>query len=230
MKAIILAAGIGKRMQEYSNGSPKCLIPFAGETLLSREIRILKELGFTEKDILVVGGYKYERLKDCGATLIINSKYEQTDNAYSLGLALEQIQNDDVLVMDADLVFEPAILKAIIEDPRPNLVLSKLSADLQESTGIVLRDDGTVSAIGKQYLNSGYVYISIFKFAKEISNDFLDALLKQRSVKTWYTSALTDLMQEYPFYNLSVSGKWHEIDFPEDYIETMELFGVEEAT
>lgn len=229
MKAVILAAGMGKRMQKYSNGNPKCLIPFAGETLLSREIRILKESGFTEKDILVVGGYRHEMLEDCGATLIINPEYAQTDNAYSLGLALRQIENEDVLVMDADLVFEPAILKAIIEDPRPNLVLSKLSADLQESTGIVLRDDGTVSAIGKQYLNSGYVYISIFKFAKEVLNNFLDSLLKDRAVKTWYTSALTDLMQEYPFYNLSVSGKWHEIDFPEDYIETIKLFGIEEG-
>lgn len=229
MKAVILAAGQGKRMKEYTNGAPKCLIPLGGETLLSREIRLLKELGFTVEDIYVVGGYKYQMLENCGATLLCNAKYLQTDNAYSLGLALQQGGDNDYIVMDADLVFDRSILEDALKDPRPNLILTKESSDLEESTGIILREDGTVSAIGKQHRNSGYVYISIFKFGRETASAFFRELMLERSVKTWYTLALTEIMQRFPFYDLSVTGKWHEIDFPEDYTEVKELFGIEGA-
>ena len=122
-------------MREYSNGAPKCLIPIGKETLLSREIRMLKEKGFSASDVLVVSGYKSEMLKDCGATLVYNAEYDKTDNSYSLALALRQAGNDDIVVMDSDLVFDSAVLDTILNDTRSNVVLSKASSDLQESTG-----------------------------------------------------------------------------------------------
>lgn len=224
MKAIILAAGRGTRLHDLTGGKPKCLLQLGNETVLEREIRLLQEAGIRKDDIYVVGGYCYELLEDTAPNLIINREFESKDNSYTLGLALGQVPPDDILVLDSDLCFEKDILTAVICDPRSNVLLSKVSGDLDESTGIVTRPDGRVTAIGKKYQDTGFVYISIFKISRDIIAPFRELLLDERSGKTWYTLAITDLCSRYEFYNLPVTGKWHEIDFREDYEETLDLF------
>lgn len=224
MKAVILAAGVGGRLKDFTKGAPKCLLKMGEETLLGREIRMLKELGFAAEDILVVAGYKHEMLNRCGATVLVNEKYDVLDNSYSLAIALQNVQNDDVIIMDADLIFDREILEDILSDKRENILLSKRSQDEEESTGIVTNTDGIASAIGKQYKNTGYVYISIFKVGKKHTHSFVEKLLLPRESRTWYTTALTELMKETNFYNKTVNHRWHEVDFVEDYWEARELF------
>nr|WP_320193021.1 NTP transferase domain-containing protein [uncultured Desulfobacter sp.] len=226
MKAIILAAGRGKRLEQHTKGLPKCLLKLGNEAILSREIRLLQEAGISKKNIYVVGGYKYEQLLDVSPNLIINELFDVKDNAYSLGLALESVFDDDVIILDADLCFEKELLLQIINCPRKNVLLSIASGDLHESTGIKLSDDNTVKAVGKQYKNTGYVYISIFKIAKEIIVDFREKLLENRSSETWYTLAITQLCDTHKFYNLVTNSKWHEIDFIEDYHQTKQMFNL----
>ncbi len=228
MKAIILAAGKGSRLGEYTQGRPKCLLSLGKETILEREIRLLQEAGIPYDHIFVVGGYQYEMLENIAPNLIVNSEYDKKDNSYSLGLALQTVDDDDVLILDADLCFDRPLLEEIILNPNANVLLSKRSNDLQESTGIVVAKDGFVSAIGKQYQNTGFVYISIFKVGKDTIPAFRKALLSERSVKTWYPLAITEICGQYQFFNLVTKQKWHEIDFVEDYIETMQLFGLGE--
>ncbi|WP_020589346.1 NTP transferase domain-containing protein [Desulfobacter curvatus] len=226
MKAIILAAGRGKRLEKYTKGLPKCLLKLGNETVLSREIRLLQEAGISKENIYVVGGYKYELLLDDSPNMIINELFDVKDNAYSLGLALESVCDENVIILDGDLCFEQELLLQIINCPHKNVLLSKLSEDLHESTGIKISDNNVVTAIGKQYKNTGYVYISIFKIAKEIIVDFRKNLLEDRNSKTWYTSALTKLCNNHKFYNLVTNCKWHEIDFIEDYVETKQIFNL----
>ncbi len=202
------------------------MLKLGNETILSREIRILQEVGISKENIYVVGGYKYELLLDVSPNIIINELFDIKDNAYSLGLALESVFDDDVIILDADLCFEKELLLQIINCPHKNVLLSKLSDDLHESTGIRISDKNTVNAIGKQYKNTGYVYISIFKIAKEIIVNFRENLLEDRNSKTWYTSALTKLCDKHKFYNLVTNRKWHEIDFIEDYDKTKQMFNL----
>lgn len=229
MKVIILAAGKGKRLGNLTDNQPKCMLKLGNETILQREIRILKNCGIAEKNIFVVGGYKYEVLKKDAPNLIINTEFESKDNAYSLGLALKSVNDDDVLIMDADLCFEEILVQEILNDARKNVLLSRKSDDLKESTGIVTAENGRVKAIGKTYKNTGYVYISIFKIDKNIIPEFRELLLSERSKKTWYPLAITELCEKYEFYNHSVKDRWHEIDFYEDYIETLNLFELGET-
>ena len=228
MKAIILAAGKGKRLGEYTHGNPKCLLPLGQETILSREIRILQECGLTKENIFVVGGYRSNLIEPLAPNLIYNPHYDTKDNSYSLGLALEPVFDDDILILDADLCFDKELILEIIDDEHDNVLLSKKSGDLEESTGIVTERSGKVTAIGKKYLNTGYVYISIFKIGKNTIPDFRKALLAEKSVKTWYPLAITEICGKYPFYNLATKQRWHEIDFVEDYLETLEMFGMKE--
>lgn len=229
MKAIILAAGKGSRLGEYTQGKPKCLLSLGEETILEREIRLLQEAGIPYDNIFVVGGYRYEMLENIAPNLIVNLEYDKKDNSYSLGLALQTVDDDDVLILDADLCFDRPLLEEIISNSNTNVLLSKRSNDLQESTGIVVGNDGFINAIGKQYQNTGFVYISIFKVGKDTIPAFRKALLSERSVKTWYPLAITEICGQYKFFNLVTEQKWHEIDFVEDYIETMQLFNLGES-
>lgn len=228
MKAIILAAGQGKRLGKYTEGKPKCLLPLGQETVLSREIRILQECGLKKENIYVVGGYRSELLESIAPNLIYNSCYDTKDNSYSLGLALKTVFDDDVLILDADLCFDKEVILEIMCDQHENVLLSKKSTDLEESTGIVTEQSGRVTAIGKKYLNTGYVYISIFKVGKKTIPDFKNALLAEKSERTWYPLAITEICEKHPFYNLVTEQKWHEIDFVEDYLETLDMFQLKE--
>ena len=84
--------------------------------------------------------------------------------------------------------------------------------------------DVIVNAIGKQYKDTGYVYISIFKLAKKYIPSFIEKLIFPRENRTWYTTALTELMSETNFYNKTTNYRWHEVDYVEDYWEALELF------
>lgn len=228
MKAIILAAGRGKRLGEYTHGNPKCLLQLGQETILSREIRILQECGLAKENIFVVGGYRSDLIEPLVPNLIYNPYYDTKDNSYSLGLALETVFDDGILVLDADLCFDKELILEIIADAHENVLLSKKGSDLEESTGIVTECSGKVTAIGKEYMNTGYVYISIFKIGKDTVQDFREALLAEKSVKTWYPLAITEICGKHPFFNLVTQQKWHEIDFVEDYLETLEMFHLKE--
>ena len=188
---------------------------------------MIKECGINEKDIYVVGGYRHEELKGLVPNLIINHEYDRKDNSYSLGLALQYVYDQDVLIMDSDLCFEKELLQEILDDPEKNVLMSMKSADQDESTGIVTMADHRISAVGKQYKNTGFVYISIFKIDKRIISEFRELLLNEKSEKTWYPLAITMLADKYPFYNHVTKHRWHEIDFRQDYFETLELFGLE---
>lgn len=224
MKAIILAAGKGSRLGEYTKGKPKCLLKIGNETVLEREIRLLQEVGIAHDDIYVVGGYKYETLEDIAPNLIVNRDYDSKDNAYSLGLALQSVSDEDILILDSDLVYEGELLEEIIQCKDKNVLLSIRTNDTDESTGIVVDDDGFVNAIGKQYRNSGFVYISIFKIGQDTIVPLRDALLSERSEKTWYPLAITEICEQYKFVNLITEQKWHEIDCVEDYWKTLQMF------
>lgn len=226
MKAIILAAGRGKRLSKFTGGKPKCLLRLGKETILERELRLLNEAGISSENIYVVTGYRHEVVAPFCPNEIYNALYEQKDNSYSLGLALQTVFDDDVLILDADLCFDSSLLREIIENQHENVLLSKKSEDLGESTGIVTDSDMRVKAIGKQYFNTGYVYISIFKVAKETIPSFREHLLTEKNGMTWYPAAITEICGAFPFYNLVTDERWHEIDFEEDYHETLAMFGL----
>jgi len=226
MKAIILAAGKGSRLDKFTKKQPKCLLKLGRETILAREIRLLQECDINEDDIYVVGGYKQELLKSIAPNLIVNSYYDTSDNSYSLGFALEIVDDDDIVVMDADLCFEKELLQEVLADKHKNLLLSMRSNDTEESTGIVEDENENVVAIGKQYSNTGFVYLSIFKAARETISDLRASLLEKRNAMTWYPSAITEICNEHIFYNKKTNLKWHEIDYIEDYYETIKFFNL----
>ena len=105
MQAIILAAGMGKRLGKYTRNQTKCMVEVAGKTLLQRAAEALRQAGIT--DCILVVGYEAERLVKYAATeiegirfeFVYNRDYDKTNNIYSMYLAREQLVRDDTILL-----------------------------------------------------------------------------------------------------------------------------------
>ena len=122
MKAIILAAGYGNRMRPLTDDTHKTLLRIGGQTLIGRIIDGLRVHAVTE--IVVVTGHLADQLEDALTTaypdltftFIRNLRYRETNNIYSLALAFDALDFDeDILLIESDLVYEPAVMRRVIE-------------------------------------------------------------------------------------------------------------------
>lgn len=113
MRVIILAAGLGTRMQPITNDRPKCLVPLCGRPLLNRQIDVLREAGLD--NIILVGGYRADRLQGLGLPLVINDDYAVTNMVKTLFCAEEYMQpGEDLIIAYGDIVYELRVLKSLI--------------------------------------------------------------------------------------------------------------------
>lgn len=194
MKVIILAAGRGVRLGALTAHRPKCLLEFGSETILERALRILHECGISSEDITIVAGYKAETVSARYDNVIVNEAYYKTDNSYSLYLALQQV-TEDVLVLDGDLVFEPALIKHLLQVREPNWLLCRKSNSSLGDTGILQNDNGTVAAIGKHIGGTTYSYVGIARISRQAVSDFIKELYTNMSA--WYTIPLNHLLMNH---------------------------------
>ena len=129
MQAIILAAGMGKRLRELTQSNTKCMVKVNGVTLIDRMLHQIERLHLSRIGIVV--GYEGQKLIDYIGTLDIrtpieyinNPVYDKTNNIYSLALAKNWLCSDDTLLFESDLIFEDAVLETLVNDPRETLAL-----------------------------------------------------------------------------------------------------------
>lgn len=225
MKAVILAAGRGSRLAPLTDDAPKGLLEVGGEALIEREIRLLRESGVDADDIHVVTGYLGSMIEERCPNVIPNDLWDVKDNSYSVLLALQCLGEDDYLFLDSDLLFEPALLHAVIECGHPNVFSGMVAKDTGESTGIETDGLQHVARIGKGVLDSGLVYTSIFKIDRAACARFRTALENPKNQKTWYTGALNDLLPDVEFLALPLDFAWCEIDDLDDWRHACEAAG-----
>lgn len=116
MKAIILAAGRGSRMNEGTADIPKCMVQLCGKTLLDYCLESLLSAGFERSDIGIVTGYKREKIQVEGVRYFYNADWEKTNMFISLTMAKEWLQNDTCIVSYSDIVYHPAVIKKLMGD------------------------------------------------------------------------------------------------------------------
>ena len=130
MQAIILAAGMGRRLGDYTRNNTKCMVSVNGVRLIDR---LLNQLAQQQLErVIIVVGYKGRELKDYlgsrydGSLKIEfaeNHVYDKTNNIYSLALVKDKLQEDDTLLIESDLIFSDRLIPMIVENPYPNLAL-----------------------------------------------------------------------------------------------------------
>ncbi|MCR4618345.1 MAG: aminotransferase class I/II-fold pyridoxal phosphate-dependent enzyme [Lachnospiraceae bacterium] len=243
MQAIILAAGMGKRLKELTKDNTKCMVKVLGVTLIERLLRQLETYKLNR--IVIVAGYEAQKLTDFVKTLdintpiefVINSIYDKTNNIYSLYLAKEQLTSDDTLLFESDIILEDSVIEALINDERDTLALVDKYESWMDGTCAVLNDDDTIEKIvpGKlfNYNDRGSYFktVNIYKFSKYFSENvyipFLEAYLKAMGNNEYYEQVLRVITM------LDVAGirakrlsgqKWYEIDDIQDLDIAESLF------
>ncbi|MBQ27495.1 MAG: hypothetical protein CMH81_05060 [Nitrospiraceae bacterium] len=153
MRAIILAAGLGRRMAPVTDSIPKCLMPFAGRSLIAWYLDSLQSVGISNVSIVV--GYRKEQIMkettavDSSMSIrwIINEEFCR-GSIYSLWMARTEF-DDDVLVMDADILFPKVFLSRLLESAHPNALLVDQYVKQHDEEMMVMVRDGLVVSLTK---------------------------------------------------------------------------------
>ena len=210
MQAIILAAGMGKRLKELTQDNTKCMVKVNGITLIERMLRQLEHQHLSR--IVIVVGYKGQKLIDYIATLGIqtpivyvnNPIYDKTNNIYSLFLAKDYLCKEDTLLLESDLIFEDSVLEELVNDPRESLALVDKYEAWMDGTCIKVTDDDRIDKFiaGKQFNFKDtadlYKTVNIYKFSRHFSENFyvpfLDAYSKALGNNEYYEQVLRVIM------------------------------------
>lgn len=229
MKAVILAAGYGSRMYPLVQDMPKCLLTIKGETLLARQLRMLRGCGI--EDITVVTGFRQEKIVELyGVEVSIryNPHYEITGNIFSLWVA-RNLLTDDVIVMNADLICTEEPMRALLADDSPYcLVVDKRPAR---------RDERKVKIVGDVIVDTSMIMpaeeafgetIGVAKIKKEGVEEFKKSLFEcvKRDSHSGWPDTFGDLARKGHRVNyILINSPWIEVDTKEDYEEAKSLFG-----
>jgi choline kinase len=238
MRAIFLAAGSARRMRPLTDELPKCLLRVAGRTILSRAVSILA--GFGLRRITVVDGFAGDLVRAAlhsefppdWFSFVRNCEYETTNNAYSLWLA-RRPEDEPLILLDADVVFDPEVVGRLIEDVHANRLAVRSRGELgEEEVKVRLGPDGRISDIGKTLsldVTAGEsIGLAAFSapFARLLFDVLERRLLHERRLDEWYESAFLELIEAgqevYPvdLGDLRVT----EVDTFEDLEEARRLF------
>ena len=235
MQAIILAAGMGKRLKEYTKDNTKCMVKVNGVTLIERLLRQLDSAKLSR--VVVVVGYEGQKLIDYINTLGIstpitfvdNPIYDKTNNIYSLSLAKNYMKEDDTLLFESDIIFEDKILTGLIEDPRGTLALVDEYKPWMDGTCLRLDDNDRIIDFisGKKFdftnTSGCYKTVNIYKFSKHFAEKqyipFLDAYQEALGVNEYYEQVLRviTMLDGAEIVGKRLNGeKWYEIDDEQD--------------
>ncbi|MCI7322092.1 MAG: aminotransferase class I/II-fold pyridoxal phosphate-dependent enzyme [Lachnospiraceae bacterium] len=243
MQAVILAAGMGKRLQSLTSNSPKCMVEVNGITLIERALRILDKKNLSR--IVIVVGYKKKVLLDfienlhIGTPVIFvdNDEYEKTNNIYSLFLAKDYLVEESTLLLESDIIFEENIIDDVLNDKRETLaVVDKFASWMDGTCMEVDENDSILEFIPGKYLkfeekDKYYKTVNIYKFSKEflcnVYLPFLEAYLGAMGVNEYYESVikLIAMLDNCNIKAKRLSGQiWYEIDDIQDLDIACTLF------
>lgn len=156
MKAVILAAGVGSRLAPLTDDRPKVLVEILGRSFLFRQLDHLTRAGIPTRDVVIVGGYRLDRLREALAqggydcTVVVNDRYEPWNNFYSLLVAEPALAGHDFLQLDGDVVLDDRLLPRLIAAPGDALLAVDRREDLDSETMKVQLEGDRVVAISKQ--------------------------------------------------------------------------------
>jgi len=221
MKAVILAAGFGKRLKKTF---PKSLIEINGKSIIQNQIDIYRKFGI--KEIYVVVGFKkeilMEEIKD--VFFAYNNIYHITNTAYSLYIGLKNLEPDDVIWSNADVIFEDRVLEKILKF-KGNAIAVKRGKCEEEEVKFKTAQSGVITEISKKIKDGEGEAIGVNKITKRDFKKFVENL-KKCSLDDFFEKAIEYSIKDgITFKAVDVTElKCIEIDFEEDLKKAVELF------
>lgn len=246
MQAIILAAGMGKRLREYTQNNTKCMVSVNGVPLIDRLLTQLEGLNLHR--IIIVIGYKGKELKQhieergCNVDVVFieNPIFDKTNNIYSLGLAKKEMQEDDTILLESDLILDDTIFELLTNNQNPNVaVVSKYETWMDGTMVCLDKDSNIVNFVPKQAFNyknidQYYKTVNVYKFSKEFSKSKYVPFLEAYSIAVGDNEYYENVLRVISFLNnqdikavQTKDEKWYEIDDKQDLDIAEALFADE---
>ncbi len=243
MQAIILAAGMGRRLKDLTRNNTKCMLEVGGKRLIDRILNSLE--GHAISRIIIIVGYEAQNLIDYvnsrnfafEIVFVSNKDYAFTNNIYSLSLASDYMKAEDSLLFESDLIFEPSIVDEIVNDPRPNLAVVDKYESWMDGTVVKIDEEYNIkSFVSKKHFtykdtSEYYKTVNIYKFSKEFAEKqylpMLNAYIQVFGDNEYYEQVLRVLtmLEKTDLKAFPLSGeKWYEIDDIQDYDIATSLF------
>lgn len=236
MQAIILAAGMGRRLGEYTKDNTKCMLPVNGVRLIDRVLTQLSRLSLNR--VVIVVGYKGQNLIDyighrydeqLHIEYVNNPVYDKTNNIYSLALAKQQLQEDDTLLIESDLIYDDGLFELLVSNPHPDLALVAKYESWMDGTMVRIDEDCNIidfvskEAFSYKEIETYYKTVNIYKFSKDFSRTkyvpFLEAYCKAVGNNEYYENVLRIItsLNDHSLKALPITNeKWYEIDDKQD--------------
>ena len=241
MIGVILAAGMAKRLRPLTDTKPKCLLKVGNRTLLERTVRAMQQAGITE--FVVVTGYRGDQIRSFLENLepldnlekptfhfLHNADYEHNNNIYSLWMAGEVVRGKDFLLMDSDILCDPAAVVAIAKQEESALALNRHECGEEEIKVIVDANnriteinktcnpaDAIGESVGIEKMTAAYseaIYKELDQMiTKEGLIDIFDERAFERLIPQGYTFKVVDTTDYFSY----------ELDTPEDFQRAQEL-------
>ena len=247
MQAIILAAGMGRRLGDYTKDNTKCMVSVNGVKLIDRLLGQLSKQSLNR--VIIVVGYKGQELRDyignrydgqLNIEYAENPVYDKTNNIYSLALVKDKLQEDDTLLIESDLIFSDNMIPMLIQNTYPNLALVAKYETWMDGTMVKLDDDQNIvnfiskDAFDYNEVDSYYKTVNIYKLSRLFSQQkyvpFLDAYTKAVGNNEYYENVLRiiSLLNNHDMKALPIGNeKWYEIDDKQDLDIAEALFADE---
>jgi choline kinase len=252
MKAVILAAGQGRRLTPMGWDKPKCLLPcgtgstnalerwgeLASPTLLDSTLQSILEHGI--RDVIIVVGYRRELVENAArrhatnCEFIVNEDYATTNTIHSLWLAREYL-NEGIIYFNSDVWFEPPVLSFLLQSAgrRRSALLVEVKRCGAEEVKVQVDPSGRITRIGKNLPPEEAFgeFIGLGKFEQSACVSLVESLWRYNEElgrkDYFFESALADILDRHTFMAAPLGDlKAVEIDTPEDYARAQSLWMV----
>lgn len=236
MIGVILAAGMAKRLRPLTDTKPKCLLEVGKRTLLERTVDAMRQAGIQE--FLVVTGYRGEMIREfltihyplSTIHYLDNIDYEHNNNIYSLWMACQKVRGCDFLLMDSDILCDPAAVVRIAQEQISALAVNRHELG-EEEMKVVVDADSRITEISKTCRPEDAMGESVG--IEKITADYSEALARELD-QMILQEGLIDIFYERAFERLIPQGHTfkvvdtthyfsYELDTPEDLQRAQEL-------
>jgi histidinol-phosphate/aromatic aminotransferase/cobyric acid decarboxylase-like protein/choline kinase len=246
MQAVILAAGMGRRLGPLTAHQTKCMIELNGRSLIERSLDALSRLDLQR--IVLVIGYEGQDVRDAvgdfygGVPIeyLVNPDYSTTNNIYSLYLARHLLVEDDTLLLESDLVYEGKILTDLLAHPSPNVAAVDQFKSWMDGTVVTISSDHTIGQfIPKKDFNPDRIdeyfkTVNIYKLSREYLTGryvpFLEAYARSMGHNAYYEQvlAIVTSLEIQELVAMPLTGeRWYEIDDVQDLQNARTVFAHE---
>jgi len=240
MIGVILAAGMAKRLRPLTDACPKCLLKIGERTLLQRTVDAMIAADINE--LVVVTGYRAEMIRDfltkqypsLNIHFIHNGDYEHNNNIFSLWMTRPYTEGKDFLLSDSDILFDPALIRAVLATEGNALALNRHECG-EEEIKVIVDDDNRIMELSKTCSIEKAIGESV-GFEK-MTASYSTALFKELEqmieheglIDVFYERAFERLIPQGHTFRIVDTTRYFsiELDTPEDFENAKQLIPAE---